>query len=68
MTAERRIVKAKKAVIEGIIPLGYSTVFRLASDPHWKNCFLYLGGSLCVDLDKFFELGEEEAQKRALMK
>jgi hypothetical protein len=62
------ILKAKRAA--EILPVSYATLYRLASDSEgvYKDAFLYLGNSLCVDLDKFLEIGRKEARKRSLMR
>lgn len=62
------ILKAKKAA--EILPVSYTTLYRLASDPEgiYRDAFLYLGGSLCLDLDKFIQIGRKEAKKRSLMR
>jgi len=62
------ILKAKKAA--DVLPVSYTTLYRLASNPDspYKDAFLFLGGSLCVDLNKFLEIGRKEAQKRSLMR
>lgn len=66
----RRVVKAKLAAKEGLVPVSYSTLFRLASNPDspYQSCFLYLGNCLCLDLDEFFRVGRQEARKRSLMR
>jgi hypothetical protein len=62
------IFKAKEAA--AILPVSYTTLYRLASDPEgvYRDAFLYLGNSLCVDIEKFIEIGRKEARKRSLMR
>jgi hypothetical protein len=62
------IFKAKKAA--EILPVSYTTLYRLASDPEgaYRDAFMFLGGSLCVDINKFLDIGRKEARKRSLMR
>jgi len=64
--ATKRLVRLKEAA--RILPISYTTLYRLAKevDGPFLPAFTVLGDAYFLDVEKFLEIGQKMARKKAL--